>query len=576
MECPSCHTRNPSGQKFCGSCGRKLETECAKCGESNPPDYKFCGQCGASLVVTGVIVLAPSGLINSANPKALELLGYPDEEMRGKPFSLFVERDDLVVFFSHWNELRSPSRQHPFEIALKHKDGRPIYLMLNFEFDTPAGARPSQIRVLLNETTDSRKVSSQLQLQEDLLNLVFNTTDAVSTTSKRHMDRSIEDTLKKICLVTRSDRSFIYRFNRQQKRLEPAYQWVQTSSSTDESHHLQSLPLDMLKRAIVRLRNDQAYVVSDVAKLPPAERYELLTWHQTDLGALVCHLIYADKRPIGIIGIAKNKSKGEWTADCIALVKFFGQLLSEKLPFSRVRSSAATNHAPHHLIPDASEPQPRENDPKVINITQKLSFPKDEAKEQPDEGPDRHPIEEPVNLPDMTRPMVLEKLESRENSDQQPVFPRDDGLVLLTCPRCGLQESVSSNQFERLGNALSVTCTCRKRFTAVFEKRRAFRKPVKLAGHFSLKEKMASVHEKGSVWGLMVVRDLSKAGLRFTTSKAELVRPGDQLMVRFHLDNSNRALIHKPARVVSVSGKEVGCRFEGDDSYDITLGFYFI
>jgi hypothetical protein len=47
-------------------------------------------------------------------------------------------------------------------------------------------------------------------------------------------------------------------------------------------------------------------------------------------------------------------------------------------------------------------------------------------------------------------------------------------------------------------------------------------------------------------------------------------------MVRFNLDNSNKALIHKAARVVSVTDNEVGCRFEGTDSYDITLGFYFI
>jgi len=74
----------------------------------------------------------------------------------------------------------------------------------------------------------------------------------------------------------------------------------------------------------------------------------------------------------------------------------------------------------------------------------------------------------------------------------------------------------------------------------------------------------------------MVVKDLSKTGLQFSSRKAKLVQPGDLLMVRFNLDNMNEALIHKPARVVSVTGYEVGCQFEGADSYDITLGFYFI
>jgi hypothetical protein len=172
--------------------------------------------------------------------------------------------------------------------------------------------------------------------------------------------------------------------------------------------------------------------------------------------------------------------------------------------------------------------------------------------------------------------MRIEKLSGRKLTDQQPVFPRDDGLVLLTCPRCGFQESVSTEQFEKLGNALSVTCPCRKNFTAVLEKRRAFRKAVRLPGHFSVSGDLKHRDAADGIWGLMMVRDLSKAGLRFSTTKANLIHPGDHLMVRFHLDNSNQALIHKPAKVISVTGEEVGCRFEGDDSYDITLGFYFI
>ena len=50
MKCPSCEHDNPSGVKFCGECGARLETACLACGAVNPPGNKFCGQCGASLV----------------------------------------------------------------------------------------------------------------------------------------------------------------------------------------------------------------------------------------------------------------------------------------------------------------------------------------------------------------------------------------------------------------------------------------------------------------------------------------------------------------------------------------------
>src|ERR687891_1080217 len=53
MQCPGCQHENPSGVKFCGECGARLESACLSCGASNPPGNKFCGQCGASLTQSG-------------------------------------------------------------------------------------------------------------------------------------------------------------------------------------------------------------------------------------------------------------------------------------------------------------------------------------------------------------------------------------------------------------------------------------------------------------------------------------------------------------------------------------------
>src|SRR5436309_2193743 len=50
MKCSQCQHDNPTGVKFCGECGARLETACLSCSASNPPGTKFCGQCGAALV----------------------------------------------------------------------------------------------------------------------------------------------------------------------------------------------------------------------------------------------------------------------------------------------------------------------------------------------------------------------------------------------------------------------------------------------------------------------------------------------------------------------------------------------
>ena len=51
--CPHCGSRNPTGNKFCGSCGKEIAQKktvaCANCGAHVPEGNKFCGSCGNSM-----------------------------------------------------------------------------------------------------------------------------------------------------------------------------------------------------------------------------------------------------------------------------------------------------------------------------------------------------------------------------------------------------------------------------------------------------------------------------------------------------------------------------------------------
>ena len=51
MQCPSCGHDNPTGVKFCSSCGIELteELQCDACRSHNPPGAQFCNNCGAVL-----------------------------------------------------------------------------------------------------------------------------------------------------------------------------------------------------------------------------------------------------------------------------------------------------------------------------------------------------------------------------------------------------------------------------------------------------------------------------------------------------------------------------------------------
>jgi PAS domain-containing protein len=575
MECPACHSASQQGQKFCDDCGRNLQWECASCGATNLPNHGVCNRCGKSPAGEGTIALERSGLVADIDKKEAELLGYTKEEMAGKPFSLFVAREDLPVFFSHWNELISSGERQTCELALKHKNGQKKHIMIEWMPGGP-GLTPGRVYLRLNPEGAHRSAMERLQHQQELLNLIYSLADSVRTASDRHQATAIVQGLKKICLFLKADHCFIYTIDRRRRRLQISHQWFQPAGP-DEKRSAGIVPLAAVKRSIARLRRERVYLIDDVFKLPMEERNGLLAAFHELPAALTCQLIYTHKRPIAIIGIARNRNTGEWDADAAALIKLFGQLVCDLPALGPVENPPPS---PETLPGRSRERHVRstamENAGAVQNPAPQPSHPQEKDQKRI-ETPARNPARGAVEpLPKPGEPMRLEKKAGLQSIARQRVFVREDGLILLTCPHCGSQESVTSARFEMLGNAVTVHCACGKQFAAVLEKRRSVRKAVQLEGFFTVTSEHGPDDARGSIWGPMVVKNLSKSGLRFSTPRVNLIHPGDLLMARFNLNNSTKALIHKKALVVSIQKNEVGCRFEGADEYDITLGFYFM
>src|SRR5207302_602707 len=76
IACSSCGAQNPSGFRFCGSCGTELGgTPCPSCGFDNPPGQRFCGQCGSAL---GEAAPAPAPTAGAAGERKLATVLFAD------------------------------------------------------------------------------------------------------------------------------------------------------------------------------------------------------------------------------------------------------------------------------------------------------------------------------------------------------------------------------------------------------------------------------------------------------------------------------------------------------------------
>jgi class 3 adenylate cyclase/tetratricopeptide (TPR) repeat protein len=92
MPCPRCQHESPSGTKFCGECGARLETACPSCRGVNPPGNKFCGQCGASLV-------AATASTKFASPESYTPKHLAEKILTSKS-ALEGERKQVTVLFA--------------------------------------------------------------------------------------------------------------------------------------------------------------------------------------------------------------------------------------------------------------------------------------------------------------------------------------------------------------------------------------------------------------------------------------------------------------------------------------------
>ncbi|HXV80060.1 MAG TPA: zinc ribbon domain-containing protein, partial [Candidatus Binatia bacterium] len=92
MKCSRCQHANPSGVKFCGECGARLELLCPSCRTSNPLTNKFCNDCGTSLAQA-----APAAKFTSPDsytPKHLV------EKILTSKSALEGERKQVTVLFA--------------------------------------------------------------------------------------------------------------------------------------------------------------------------------------------------------------------------------------------------------------------------------------------------------------------------------------------------------------------------------------------------------------------------------------------------------------------------------------------
>ena len=153
----------------------------------------------------------------------------------------------------------------------------------------------------------------------------------------------------------------------------------------------------------------------------------------------------------------------------------------------------------------------------------------------------------------------------------QKVFINKDNTVTLICPHCGINKTLNAAKLKgKISNVtIKVKCACKLIFRVNIEFRKKYRKSTHLEGHYN---SLPAGRERNK----MIVQNISRTGIGFTTLSMHGLKKNDKISIKFTLDDRKRSEIDKEIIVRMVNNEYIGCEFADPDLFDKALGFYLM
>ena len=156
------------------------------------------------------------------------------------------------------------------------------------------------------------------------------------------------------------------------------------------------------------------------------------------------------------------------------------------------------------------------------------------------------------------------------------IYPDENQRGKIICEQCGNIKTINIADFKDIRRPLKVKCHCEHVFFISIEVRKFYRKQTKLPGEYVHIGENAS-QRPGK--GRMVVENLSRGGLGFSTERPHNLRVQDMLRATFNLDDDKRSEVSKRAVVRWVEAYFVGAEFLDLEAYseaNRALASYFM
>lgn len=157
----------------------------------------------------------------------------------------------------------------------------------------------------------------------------------------------------------------------------------------------------------------------------------------------------------------------------------------------------------------------------------------------------------------------------------EKVFLTKNNTATVICPNCNLSKTADVSTYKDINKQarINVKCKCGHSFSVMLDRRESYRKDIELPGNYIYMSSEGTT-EKGTLF----VKDISRTGLKFKLKVDPKFSVGENISIKFQLDNKQKTLIKKEVVIKKIfKSKIIGsefCSISPSDPNDKAIGFY--
>lgn len=278
----------------------------------------------------GTALLSLDKKFLDADDRFCEILGYSRDELFEISWKKISHHDDLKKESACFKSLQK-NRINEFSMDKRflHKTGKIVLTSISVKCILFENRSPDRFLVLAHDITEHKCMEQTLHSQIEFEKLIA----AISTDfiSPSEIDNKINNALKVIGEFSGVDRSYIFQFYNNGKKMNNTHEWCKETIEP-QINILQNISIeeeypDFTKR----IRAFEIIHVPVVADLPPEASIEKENFQVMGIKSLILVPIVYGQTLIGFLGFDSVKTEKTWEKNDVRLLKMVSEILANTL-----------------------------------------------------------------------------------------------------------------------------------------------------------------------------------------------------------------------------------------------------